>query len=49
VAESSAKCLQIAKEMLTPWGACGVQTLYMTGSMQTDRKTLKTAILQALD
>jgi hypothetical protein len=29
---------EIAKELLSK-GACGVQTLYMTGRMKKDRKT----------
>jgi hypothetical protein len=46
-AESIRKCLGIAKEFGLVKGACGAQTLYMTGRMQTNRRA--TAILRALD
>jgi hypothetical protein len=45
--ESIRKCLGIAKEFGLAKGACGAETLYMTGRMQNNRRA--TAILRALD
>jgi hypothetical protein len=41
------KCLKIPKELLRE-GASGVQTIYMTDTMQINRKHARDAILQAL-
>jgi hypothetical protein len=48
VRESIRKCPRFVKESRLIKGARGVQTLYMTGTMQKSRKR-ETAILQALD